>query len=592
MTTPAVCGVDIFLPRFCFEVPKRKGNEFQNDPKYPNLPTPAHFLAKAYGQPLSYYRLDIRLSDREEILYTVFTDKWGEIRAVLAGKTTITQPPFCFLIATREFKVRIAPYEPMKYPGKASRLWALRAPRKKGSPKTHWVDAKVRPDLSGQHRDLCRAVDEWAKKNAANVSSKEAEWALPRLNPAAIPVLIPRPEAKRAIRVGTAEVDIGWPVVRWDQKGSDESVYAGRYDSPFGPAQKAYSRGALLWRFDSDRKKKGLPPSRYKQLLPQTVLRDSGEIRGLLLHFDQFRCSGDAAAILTGKTLSSHFLIDNDGTIYQILDPSFTAAHAGVGEENQHCLAVDLCNPAYDEAAEETNARWYGAQDCMGESIELRSYFTDVYMQSVVPTVEGAARLSGHLDNFLCQYRAVAHLLAGLHLALGVGFEYLNERSRDLNGKLILENLPEARRKTQEKARTANLEARKVHDKTIQWGQWPRLPEKEPSPLYVRITKESPKMKLDEATGKTEPVLDPKGKPEHDVEHIVSFRGSMHHYNVRDNRFDAGPLFHWEKLMELAQDALGKVYIVGELSDLEIQDLQERDPYNPEWNQCLGEESP
>ncbi len=82
-----------------------------------------------------------------------------------------------------------------------------------------------------------------------------------------------------------------------------------------------------------------------------------GNVKQIILHTDLTRDSKKCFDVLVGRGLSTHFMIDWDGTIYQGCDPLYAAFHAG--EHNNDSIGIDLNNkmvnltrepgaPAYD----------------------------------------------------------------------------------------------------------------------------------------------------------------------------------------------------------------------------------------------------
>ena len=60
----------------------------------------------------------------------------------------------------------------------------------------------------------------------------------------------------------------------------------------------------------------------------------------IVLHWDVTHSSAGAVEVLQRRGLSTHFLIDSDGTIYQTLDVEYKAVHAG--EANDRSIGIDL----------------------------------------------------------------------------------------------------------------------------------------------------------------------------------------------------------------------------------------------------------
>ena len=64
-------------------------------------------------------------------------------------------------------------------------------------------------------------------------------------------------------------------------------------------------------------------------------------------HWDVCLSSESCANVLARRGISVHFCIDNDGTIYQLLDTQHGAWHAGNGKVNHASIGVEISNAYY-----------------------------------------------------------------------------------------------------------------------------------------------------------------------------------------------------------------------------------------------------
>ena len=71
------------------------------------------------------------------------------------------------------------------------------------------------------------------------------------------------------------------------------------------------------------------------------------EIKTFVNHWDVCLSSKTCARVLEQRGISVHFCIDNDGTIYQLLDTNHAAWHAGSKKHNHSSIGVEISN-AYD----------------------------------------------------------------------------------------------------------------------------------------------------------------------------------------------------------------------------------------------------
>jgi len=74
----------------------------------------------------------------------------------------------------------------------------------------------------------------------------------------------------------------------------------------------------------------------------------------IVTHFDVCLSAASCKRVLEKKGISSHFAIDNDGTIYQMVDPQHEAWHAGTRRTNKASVGVDISNAYYTKYQ-----KWY-----------------------------------------------------------------------------------------------------------------------------------------------------------------------------------------------------------------------------------------
>ena len=82
-----------------------------------------------------------------------------------------------------------------------------------------------------------------------------------------------------------------------------------------------------------------LPTSNYK------TINGSRDVRSIVTHWDATLSAEKCYTILKNRGISTHFVIDNDGTIYQMVDPKHRAWHAG--GYNKTSIGIDLSNAYY-----------------------------------------------------------------------------------------------------------------------------------------------------------------------------------------------------------------------------------------------------
>lgn len=138
--------------------------------------------------------------------------------------------------------------------------------------------------------------------------------------------------------------NIGWKVVNfWDNplfSAYTQRCYKGKDGNPPGLLPFAPAKGL------------GRSPMRYRERRLMGGTKDMRRlqeiIRQFVVHHDGCASSADCFHVLHDERgLSVHFLIDNDGTIYQTLDLADGAFHAsGV---NEISIGVELCNRGHVE---------------------------------------------------------------------------------------------------------------------------------------------------------------------------------------------------------------------------------------------------
>ena len=130
--------------------------------------------------------------------------------------------------------------------------------------------------------------------------------------------------------------------------------------------------------------------------------RPQRSIRYFVNHWDVCLSSRACQSVLDKRGISVHFLIDNDGTIYQTLDMQHAAWHAGSERANRASVGVEISNAYYPKYQD-----WY-----------VRNGFEER------PMIEGAWVHHNLLDPFMGFYpkqlEALKALWAAIHKATGI----------------------------------------------------------------------------------------------------------------------------------------------------------------------------
>jgi N-acetyl-anhydromuramyl-L-alanine amidase AmpD len=94
------------------------------------------------------------------------------------------------------------------------------------------------------------------------------------------------------------------------------------------------------------------------EVLPDNCYRKyksyTRNVKMVVTHFDVCLSAKSCKKILEKKGISSHFVIDNDGTIYQMVDPKNEAWHAGKRSVNRVSIGIDISNGVYPKYQ-----KWY-----------------------------------------------------------------------------------------------------------------------------------------------------------------------------------------------------------------------------------------
>ena len=133
--------------------------------------------------------------------------------------------------------------------------------------------------------------------------------------------------------------------------------------------------------------------------------RPKRKIRYFVNHWDVCLSSQMCARVLDKRGISIHFMIDNDGTIYQTLDMQHAAWHAGSSRTNRPSVGVEITNAYYPKYQETYVEKGFGER----------------------PLVEDAWVHGDQLEPFLGFYpeqiEALKALWVAIHEATGIPYE-------------------------------------------------------------------------------------------------------------------------------------------------------------------------
>jgi N-acetyl-anhydromuramyl-L-alanine amidase AmpD len=163
---------------------------------------------------------------------------------------------------------------------------------------------------------------------------------------------------------------IGTPVVLWTDPGGYDAYRVKRRFVPLEEAGWEASQDALDSPNRYNLRKEGLSEAEIERVRGGGWDLDllQREVDLFVIHYDACGVSRRCFEVLHDqRTLSAHFLLDIDGTIYQTLDVKERAWHAG--PFNSRSVGIEIANiGAYPAGGDNPLDRWYG-RDGRGRTI-------------------------------------------------------------------------------------------------------------------------------------------------------------------------------------------------------------------------------
>ncbi len=123
-------------------------------------------------------------------------------------------------------------------------------------------------------------------------------------------------------------------------------------------------------------------------------------------HWDVCLSAESCAKVLNRRGISVHFCIDNDGTIYQLLDTQHGAWHAGNRYGNKDGIGVEISNAYYTKYQD-----WYVKNGFGERPLQEHAWVHD-------------KKLDPFLDFYPVQIKALQALWAAIHKGLDIPLEY------------------------------------------------------------------------------------------------------------------------------------------------------------------------
>ena len=123
-----------------------------------------------------------------------------------------------------------------------------------------------------------------------------------------------------------------------------------------------------------------------------------GTVNQIILHHDGMRSSAGCFRVLVDRGLSTHLMIDRDGTVYQPLDLALVAYHAA--GRNRPSIGIDLANPVRPDrvknAAERADRGTFRGEINGGMKASLG--YTDAQYDSLIAVVAGLQRIFPRIE--------------------------------------------------------------------------------------------------------------------------------------------------------------------------------------------------
>lgn len=133
-------------------------------------------------------------------------------------------------------------------------------------------------------------------------------------------------------------------------------------------------------------------------------------------HWDVCLSSESMARVIARRGISIHFGIDNDGTIYQLLDTQHSAWQAGKKKWNLDSIGVEIANAYYPKYQ-----NWY-----------VKRGFGERPVRKKGEILCHGRGLGEHLDFYDVQLEALKALWKAIHIGIGIPLECPTDSSGNL----------------------------------------------------------------------------------------------------------------------------------------------------------------
>ena len=99
----------------------------------------------------------------------------------------------------------------------------------------------------------------------------------------------------------------------------------------------------------------------------------------IVTHWDAALSADSCYKILKKRGISSHFVIDNDGTIYQMVDTQNIAWHAGIRSVNEASIGIDFTNAYYTKYQNWYERKGFGPRPVL-EGVKMHGRTLDPFL--------------------------------------------------------------------------------------------------------------------------------------------------------------------------------------------------------------------
>ena len=99
----------------------------------------------------------------------------------------------------------------------------------------------------------------------------------------------------------------------------------------------------------------------------------------IVTHWDAALSADSCYKILKKRGISSHFVIDNDGTIYQMVDTKHTCWHAGIRSVNKASIGIDFTNAYYTKYQDWYERKGFGPRPVL-EGVKVHGRTLDPFL--------------------------------------------------------------------------------------------------------------------------------------------------------------------------------------------------------------------